>query len=309
MWRYYAFRFAGATIGRMPVWAGHLIARIVADLVYLLLPGTRAPVEDNMRHVLGPAVDDKTLERNVRGVLRNSAKNYYDLIRIPHLKLDEINRKIIVNGYENLAEALSRGKGVILITAHIGSFDMALQILAARSIKTLVLVELLDPPALYRHVTSLRERNGIECLPIQAEILMKVIRFLKRGEVVLIACDRDVNGDGQESIFFGAQTTLPKGAVRIALRTGAAIVPAFNLRRDDGCYDVYFEPALELGIGGSEDIADNFEKVIQVMEKYISKCPDQWVVLNSVWNDKNNEVTTWQKVDKGTSEKEVTTVV
>ena len=178
----------------------------------------------------------------------------------------------------------------MLITAHQGSFDMAAQILALRSVKTTVLLEDLDPPALFDHVATLRGSKGLTCKPARPGVLRDVIQSLHRGEAVLLACDRDLGKDGMRLSFFGDETSLPSGAVRIAMRTGAAIVPAFNLRRQDGFYDVYFEPAVEVIQGGDEAIATNMKKIIDVMEKFIRLDPEQWVVLGPIWKPNCSQV-------------------
>ena len=283
MWSYYAFKIAGFTLAYLPKKVGYLIARLVADTVYMLSPALRATIVDNMRHVLGSETDDATLKQAVRGVLRNVAKNYFDLIKIPHMKLDDIESCITVRGWHNLEDALKKGKGVILVTAHLGSFDIAAQIFAVRSIKTTVLVEPLEPSSLLRHVTALRESNGVAFVPAQLGVLEVLIHSLRRGEAVLLACDRDIAENGLKSNFFGEETTLPTAAVQIAMRTAAAIVPAFNLRRGDGRYDVYFEPAINVIPTGNGAVARNMEQVAHVMERYIRSCPEQWVVLSPIW--------------------------
>lgn len=283
MWRYFAFKIAGFTLAYFPKRVGYLIARVVADVVYLLSPALRAAIGDNMKHVLGPEADDATLKQAVRSVLRNVARNYFDLIKIPHMRLSDIESCITPNGWGNLEDALNKGKGVILVTAHLGSFDMAAQILAVRSIKATVLVESLEPPCLLRHVTALRESKGLTFMPAQPGVLEVVMGSLRRGEVVLLVCDRDIGKDGLKSNFFGEETTLPSAAVRIAMRTGAAVVPAFNLRRDGGRYDAYFEPAIEIIPSGNGAVARNVEQVTHVMEKYIKSCPEQWALLSPVW--------------------------
>ncbi len=283
MWSYYAFKIAGFTLAYLPKKVGYLIARLVADTVYMLSPALRATIADNMRHVLGSEADDATLKQAVRDVLRNVAKNYFDLIKIPHMKLNDIESCITVHGWHNLEDALKKGKGVILVTAHLGSFDIAAQIFAVRSIKTTVLVEPLEPSSLLRHVTALRESHGVAFVPAQPGVLEVLIQSLHRGEAVLLACDRDIAENGLKSNFFGEETTLPVAAVRVAMRTGAAVVPVFNLRRGDGRYDVYFEPAINVIPTGNGAVARNIEQVAHVMEKYIKSCPEQWVVLSPIW--------------------------
>jgi len=283
MWTYIAFRIAGFTIARLPTKVGYLIARLTADTVYIFQPSLRAAVAANMRRVLGPEIDNTILKRAVRGVLRNAAKNYFDLIHLPYMKLNDIDSCITAHGWHNFEDAMSRGKGVILVTAHLGSFDMAGQILAARSAKVTALVETLKPAALLSHVIALRKSKGLTYMPVQLGVLRAVIQSLRRGEAVVLVCDRDMGNDSFKSKFFGKETTLPAGAVRIAMRTGAAVVPVFNLRRGDGRYDAYFEPALNIIPSGDDAVARNMEQVIAVMEKYIRTSPEQWVVLSPIW--------------------------
>jgi lauroyl/myristoyl acyltransferase len=283
MWKYYVFKIAGLTLAYLPRKVGYFIARIVADTVYMLSPALRAAIADNMRHVLGSEADNATLKRAVRAVLRNAAKNYFDLIKIPHMKLNDIESCTTVHGWHNLEDALRKGKGVILATAHLGSFDMAAQISAVRSIRTTVLVESLEPLSLLSHVTALRKSNGVAFVPAQPGVLEVLIQSLRRGEAVLLACDRDIAKGGLKLNFFGEETTLPAAAVRIAMRTGAAVVPVFNLRRRDGRYDVYCEPAIDIIPAANGAVARNMERITSVMEKYIKACPEQWVVLSPIW--------------------------
>ncbi|MDY6892185.1 MAG: lysophospholipid acyltransferase family protein [Chloroflexota bacterium] len=283
MWKYYAFRIAGFTLAYLPVQVGYAIAGIAADIVYLSSPSLRASVEDNMRHVLGTEADAATLKRAARGVMRNAAKNYFDQIKIPRMNLRDIENNITLKGWHNLEDALARGKGVVLVTAHLGSFDMGAQIFPARSVKTTILVEPLEPPVLLNHVIALRESQGLNVVPVQLGTLRSIIRSLHDGEAVVVACDRDFGNDSLRSDFFGEEASLPVGAVRIAARTGAAIIPVFNLRRGANQYTMCFEPAVPIDYSGNGTVAENVRLVTEVLEKYIKKCPEQWVVLSPIW--------------------------
>jgi len=277
MWKYYAFRFSGATIAYLPRKLGYLTARFTAFMVYMLSPKTREAVADNMKRVLGPEADEVSLKPAVRDVLRNAAKNYYDLIRLPHMKLKDIERLLTVHGWHNFEVALSKGKGVILVTAHLGSFDLAAQVFPSHSVKVTGLVEPLEPEVLLKHVVALRNSHGMNFMPVQFGVLKVVMRSLRSGEVVLIACDRDFGNDSMKLDFFGERTAMPAGAVRIAMKTGAALVPVFNLRQKDGLYDVYFEPEVEVLPEGDGAVANNMNRVIAVMKNILR------FILSSGW--------------------------
>ncbi|APV45074.1 kdo(2)-lipid IV(A) lauroyltransferase [Dehalogenimonas formicexedens] len=283
MWKYYAFKIAGFSLSYLPRNLGYFVASLVADFAYTFFPTARVGVADNMRHVLGFNVDDIVLRRAVREVLKNTAKNYFDLIKLPHMELDEIERHLTVHGWQHLKDALERKWGVVLVTAHLGSFDIAAQIFAIRSVKTTVLVEALKPPPLLNHVTALRESHGVAFMPGRPGALESMMQLLRSGEAILMACDRNIKGKGITSVFFGEEATLPTVAVRMAMRTGAAIVPIFNRREDNGKYVIYVEPAIDVFTTGNGAVVKNVEQIAQVMERYIRHCPEQWVTLKSIW--------------------------
>ena len=283
MARYYAFILAEHTLSRLPRRVSYLIAALVGDIIYLVSPRIRGSIASNVKHVLGPEADDAAIRRVLRGVLRNASKNYLDLIRIPRMNPEEIKRQVTPHGVHHLADALASGKGVMLVTAHFGSFDVAVQLLAVHSVRTTVLVEALEPPRLLDHVVSLRRNKGLNVIPAKSGALQEMLQALRKGEVVLLVCDRDVTGEAPKALFFGEETHLPDIAVRIALRTGAAIIPVFNLRRDGGRYDVYVEPPIEVESNGNANVAEHMNQVIRIMEKYIKSCPEQWAVLEPVW--------------------------
>jgi KDO2-lipid IV(A) lauroyltransferase len=283
MARYYLFILAEHTLSRLPRGVSYLIATLVGDIIYLVSPRIRGSIAGNVRRVLGPEADDDAVRQVVRGVLRNASKNYLDLIRIPRMKSEEIKKQVIPHGVHHLVDALNSGKGVMLVTAHFGSFDMAVQLLAVHSVRTTIPVEALEPEQLLDHVVSLRRNKGLNIIPAKSGALQAMIQALRSNEIVLIACDRDVTGEAPKALFFGEETRLPDMAVRLALRTGAAIIPVFNLRRDDGRYDVYVEPPIEVPSNGNGNVVEHMDQVVRVMEKYIRSCPEQWAVLEPVW--------------------------
>ena len=283
MARYYLFILAEHTLSRLPRRIGYLIATLVGDMIYMASPRIRGSIAGNIKHVLGADSNDAAIRAVVRGVLRNASKNYLDLISIPRMKPEQIKSQVTPHGVHHLVDSLAKGKGVMLVTAHFGSFDVAVQLLAVHSVRTTIPVEALEPERLLDHVVSLRRNKGLNIIPAKSGALQAMIGALRNGEIVLIACDRDVTGEAPKALFFGEETRLPDMAVRIALRTRAAIIPVFNLRRDNGHYDVYVEPPIEVAFNGNGPVAKHMNEVIRVMEKYIKSCPEQWAVLEPVW--------------------------
>ncbi|MBI2847337.1 MAG: hypothetical protein HYX82_05595 [Chloroflexi bacterium] len=285
---YYVYKIALATVARLPLRAGYWLFCRIADISFLFKKGTREVSASNIRRALAPDASNKKLRSTVLSAFRNSARNYFDLLRLSHLDPRSLNGNVTIHGEEHFREALGRGKGVILATAHLGNMDLVAQVLAPKSsesVKLTVLTEPLRPEPLYRLVTELRERNGLIFTTANVEGLKRAIRALKRGEVVALASDRAIQGTGLNLPFMGEETVMPVGAVELALRTGAALVPAFSVRGNGGRYAIYVEPPLSLP---SRDRPDALSKgtrdLISVMERYIHEFPEQWVVFNPVWN-------------------------
>ncbi|MGC9335767.1 MAG: lysophospholipid acyltransferase family protein, partial [Anaerolineae bacterium] len=140
------------------------------------------------------------------------------------------------------------------------------------------------PERLFQYTLKLRQSHGVRLLPSDGPMI-GLFRALKRGEIIALPCDR-LTGDSARSVeFFGAPARLPDGAVRIALRTGAPLIPAFVLRLPDDSFLIAVEPPLDLGRTGDmeADVAAGMAKVVRAMERHIAQHPEQWLVAAPIW--------------------------
>jgi len=112
-----------------------------------------------------------------------------------------------------------------------------------------------------------------------------LLEALRNNEIIGLAADRNLNETGTLVHFFGAPALLPDGHVRLALRTGAKIVPAFSLRRPDNTFETFAEPALPLENSGDteQDVRAGMAQLVAVLEKYIGQYPEQWVMFQPIW--------------------------
>lgn len=284
MWQYIFFRLGCLTIARCPRKVGYLWATLLGDLAYFLGRRQRRVVTEHMRQALGPEASSAQIQRAVRHVFRNAAKNYLDILRLPYLKPPYFDQTITIHGEHYFHEALARGKGVIIATAHLGNPELTVQV-AAGWVRLTILAEPLRSAPLFRLMTQLRESQGLSTLPATAAGLKTLVRRLRQGEVVAVACDRDLQGKGIPVEFLGRETLLPTGAIDLALMTEAALLPTFNVRREGEHFSIYVEPPLNLRRNGSrqESVAENVRSMASVLERYIRWHPDQWVVFAPLW--------------------------
>lgn len=284
MWQYYTFRTLGVIVRLLPKRINYFIASLLAEILYLACPRQRRNVNDNIRHVLGDQTGHRRVRQTSRAVFRNWAKNYVDFLMLPHLNMEKVSHNLTINGWPHFEEALSQKKGVILASAHLGSFDLAPQFFQKHSIRMNAMVELLQPESLFRYISSLRESHGVTLIPANTDGVSKCLQVLAQGEVIGIVCDRDIQGKSLKMKFFGEETTFPVGPITLALRSGAIILPTFCVRGAKGKTELHIEPPLTLNAGNRHQTArPNLEKLIAVMEQYISRYPEQWVVLEPIW--------------------------
>jgi KDO2-lipid IV(A) lauroyltransferase len=189
-----------------------------------------------------------------------------------------------VDGWEHLEWALAQGRGVVFFSAHFGNTDIVMQVAAARGLQATSPVERTRPEHLFQYARNLRESHGMKLIPADG-LMLGLYRALKRGELVGLAADRDVTNSGRIVEFFGAPTRLPDGPIRVALHTGAPLLPAFALRLPDNSFRLEIEAPLELTRTGDEEAAiqSGIERVVEIMERHIAKNPEQWLVAQPVW--------------------------
>ncbi len=282
---YVVFRLASLLVALLPPALGYRLATFVADVAFRLCRGRRATVLANLRRALGSDVPEHQLWTYARGVFRTGVKNYYEVLRMPRLRLADLERRVRLHGIEHFDLALAGGRGVILVSAHLGSFESVAQMMAARSYSVIVPAEPIRPQRLFDLMTRLRSSHGLKFVPAQRGVMRQLIKALRRGEIVALALDRDTNGGGLPLEFFGATTTFQTGAVVLARRERCPVLAGFSIRRADNSSDVFVEPPIEMQVTDDEeaDLAVNMRRILAVFERYIRAYPDQWVAFVPVW--------------------------
>lgn len=288
MWKYILFLVAIHTLGRLPLRAGYALAQVVGRLAYRLSPSSRRNVLSNLRHVMGKDTPKRDVRAAARRVFVNVAKYYIDLVRMPHVTLEDFYRKRLrYYGFdEHMLPAVAAGKGVIAISAHLGNPELGVQGMLPRGVKVFALTEPLEPPRLSRLVDSLRAAWGHSFAPVGFAAVRRTIQTLREGGVVALMGDRDIEGPTARLPFFGEETTIPTGPIELALRTGATVIPSFCVRTEQGGINAYLEEPLEMERTGDmeRDIRVNTLRFLARVERRVREHPDQWVVLESIWD-------------------------
>jgi KDO2-lipid IV(A) lauroyltransferase len=189
-----------------------------------------------------------------------------------------------IHGFERLKSRLDAGQGVVVATAHLGNPEIAVQVGAILGLKLFVLAEPLQPPAFDRLMEKIRSTYGPRYEDVSFSAVANAIRHLRDGGCLAITCDRDIQEKGEPLPFFGVETKMPLGAVELAARTGATLIPGY-CRRADGGFEVFFEEPVELVKTGrpKEDALVNARALLARVEKWIAADPGEWMVLERIW--------------------------
>jgi lauroyl/myristoyl acyltransferase len=278
---------AGLFSSTVPLPLGYWLADRAGDLFYRFAPGYRVNVIDNLRHVLGDDAPLDELRALARRAFRYSARNFYDLTRLRFLSMDEIARQITVLGsWAPVEEAVARRKGAIFVTGHTGAFDFAGQMIPHHGYRAVLVTVRTVSEFVHEGVTYLREMKGFDLEEATPGGLRRLMRALRRGETIGLATDRDFLRNGTPVTFFGEETTLPIGAVRLALETGALIVPVVCRRHRLRQTFLIDEPFYLAKTGDTDaDVRRGLERVVAFLEHHIRADPAQWVMFQRVWPD------------------------
>ncbi|MSQ15121.1 MAG: hypothetical protein EXR50_04570 [Dehalococcoidia bacterium] len=279
------FKFAAILVPALPRTVLYKLAIWMGDLSFFISRKSRRNLIGNLSRVLGKTASTSELNAIARQGFRTQALNYMDLFSIPHLPPKFWTEKVKIVDREYFDEARDGGRGVILISAHVGNLDMLVQTAAMIGVQVSVIIEPLHPPILLDLVTGLRASRGVTFMPVSTRAIMTVAKTLRRGGVLAMACDKNIQDRGISVPFFGENARLPTGAVELAMMTGSAVMPVSGTRLKNDCYTITLGPVIELIENGENVVERNMERLVSVMEAQISLHPEQWVVFEPVWED------------------------
>ena len=283
LYRYY--RFCEWLASWLPQRAAYALARVTGVGMFIFCRGLRRTLVSNQRRLL-PHASRRAIAQSARRVSISVAKNYYDLFRLPSLSREELLAYFDVRNIEHLAAAHARGKGVIVVAPHLGSYNLVPSYVSSLGYPTVAVVEHIRDPQLHEYFFRLRANQGVQLLTTGPEDVRNILRALRAGSVVMMLADRDVGTSSDAVTFFGERTLLPSGPALIARRTGAALLPAYAYRVGNTHSIAVALPEMQLPepVGTPEErrTADT-QAVARILETMILVAPDQWDILQPVW--------------------------
>ncbi|MGE3077014.1 MAG: lysophospholipid acyltransferase family protein [Dehalococcoidia bacterium] len=288
--QYYGWRGATAVLSRTPIRVSYAFAVVIGSVAFYCWPRARRAMSANYGRVMPEASKAKR-----RAVARRSLVNYCkylaDFVRFPALPPAEVLAD--VEGDEEFAmldQALSKGKGAVVVCMHYGNWDLGAGATAARGYPLTVVAETFSDRRLDAMVAGARERLGMKIVKME-RLGPSLFRVLKNNELLALLIDRSVPGEGVEVEFFGEKVEVPAGPARLALRTGAAVVPTAFRRKSPREAMVVTKCDFTIDSTPTGDMDADIQRltqeIVKAHEQFIRERPDQWYMFRPMWNGAN----------------------
>ena len=273
------------TLQLLPRPVARFLSASIARLLYWLTPRLRRVADQNLRMAL-PSLSPAEHERICRGVYRSLGRLLAECARFPRLNRSNIGDILDYEGLEHYQAAVAKGRGVLFLTAHLGAWELGAFGHAVNGYPLAVVYRPLDNPLLDHLVNRYRSLSGNKLID-KRESAREILSALARGETVGILADQNTLGEeGVFVNFFGIPASTTSGIAKIALRTGAVVVPAFCVWEEQTRkFRIHFRPALQLATTGdsARDVQAATAQMAQVIEQFVRKYPDQWLWVHRRW--------------------------
>jgi KDO2-lipid IV(A) lauroyltransferase len=261
-----------------------VVGHLIGTAAYVGNRGAREAAHRNLSRI-APDLGMRARRHLARMTFVHNAWAHIEMLGLGSLTAEDLKARYPIDGMEHIDAARTQGRGVIMVTAHVGAPNTAGQAIALHGVPTTLVVEQLQPPPLHDFVARLRGAFGVRIVTVGRESVREMIAALRRNELVGIVADRDVAGTGRILSFFGTPTRVTTAPATLALRTGAVVLPAFAARSRLFTGSARIEPPVEIPRTGDTyaDVSEGTLRILQRIEAFIREYPDQWGVFAHVW--------------------------
>ena len=273
---------------RLPLAVAYWLGAHLSDLAYLLLAGRRRITLANLALALGEEKTPQERHRLARAAFRNLGQHLVDFSRLRDLTPEGFAHICTVAGLEQVQHLLERRQGLLVLTAHFGSWELSPAVALCLNIPLQVIVRPLDNPVLDRLVETYRQRCGYHIIP-KRDAFGKSLAALRRGEIVAVLMDQSsLRHEGVQVEFFGIKTHTAKGPALLALRAGCPVVSAFLVRVAPGQHRLMLSNEIPVRRTGDvqRDVEETTRLFNQVIEAAIRRYPDHWFWLHRRWKQR-----------------------
>jgi KDO2-lipid IV(A) lauroyltransferase len=274
-------------MGKIPVPVADFLAGALGRIWFFWDRRHREITLENLTHAFGREWPEKKIEYTARQVFVNIASMLFEVAWSTRLSKSRFLDHFTVEGLAHVKTAHAKGRGVVVITCHMGNFEMLIPAIEGTGLKGYAIYRKLDFAPLERLMRNLRQRFGVTMIPMRGAS-KKLEEILARGGVVGTLIDQNVDWyKGVFVRFFGRPACTNSGLAKLAVKTGVPVVPMYTIRRGRR-FIIRFLPEVPVRITGDviADIETNTQRFTTAVETMIRQCPDQYFWVHNRWKTK-----------------------
>jgi Kdo2-lipid IVA lauroyltransferase/acyltransferase len=277
------------TLGRLPRGLARLLVRILTITCYICLSRLRRVGERNLELAL-PELPSKTRRTILRNVFRNLGWQLVEFCRMPRYTAANTRNWLRTEGLEHYLAAQARGKGVLILTGHLGAWELSSFYHSLMGHPMGMVIRRLDNRFLDEYVNGIRCLHGNRVLH-KDDFARGLLTAMRSGQSVGILMDTNMTPPQGEFVdFFGIPACTASGLARVALKTGAAVLPGFCLWEEkEQRYVLHFGPEFKFtrtadpAADRESDIRSLTQQCNDILESWIRRYPGQWLWIHRRW--------------------------
>lgn len=271
-------------IGHLPSPLSALLGKACGRLLYALDAGHRKTVNDGLERAYGGSLAADEKKKIAKKVFEHIAVTFFEFMRMPWMKAKDVRRVYEVEGFERFEAALSRGKGAIALTAHMGNWEYLGYYFGLTGHPMDAVVRDPDNRVFGEFVKWARTGSGNSVIPKKGA-MRRLLTTLSRGGIVTILLDQNVTrSEGVFVDFFNRLACTNKGPALLAMASKAPVMPVFIVRRGLK-HALIFKDEIEMRDTGDreKDVLENTAAMTRVIESMVRSCPEQWFWVHRRW--------------------------
>lgn len=260
------------------------LGRFLGFIAFRFIRFRRSTVESQMALALGLAPDGPEIRRLVRANFAHLGMLAVEFFRARQLSRRPLESTVRFEGEGALQKALGHGKGVLILSAHLGNFDLGAMALALRGFPMMIVSKPLKNKAVEQFWMNERSWSGLE-ISLNRGSLKSILGALRRGRCVVFVLDQHSSTEAVWVDFFGRRASAMPALAVLAQRTGAPVVPVFPHRNPDGTHTVAVGSAIPFEDHENRTVAvwRNTQRYSDAVEAAIRRHPEQWIWGHRRW--------------------------
>jgi len=279
MWQPLVRRVFGGLIGRQ---LPKPVVRALGGLAYAVSGRYRQVADKNLRIAYGDSMTEAERDTLIRRVFQSFAISTAEFLEAPRWTPEQVKALAQADSYEVVDKVLARGKGMILLAAHFGNWELLARRAAVAGYSFAVIARQSEDAGFNEITDSLRANGGYTVLPRGGSPKPILSRLRSNGIIAILP---DQKSEDLFVPFFGKLAGTVAGPAVLALKTGAGIVPMFCPRQPDGTYKMVIYSEIDTTATGDTDadIKRIMTDATAVIEEMVRKYPEQWLWLHDRW--------------------------